>query len=70
MKSKLYNVTGVAFIPIQVAVSVSAKNTEDAKAKALAQWNEGRDSRNAMMIDGSEDHSSAFDFEPTEAIEQ
>jgi hypothetical protein len=68
MKSKLYNVTGVAFVPIRVLIQVWADTEDEAKAEALEAWNVGdRKDRHAMMIDNSEDHSAAWGFEPSEA---
>lgn len=69
MSLKTYKVTGVAFIPIQVEKTLRARDEKHAKAQVAKQW-ESRVLRDLMIVPNSDDYSAAFDFQPSEAIEQ
>jgi hypothetical protein len=58
-----YKLTGVAFVPVQVEMIISASSKKAARNKAIKAFH-GNPA--AYVVPNSEEEASAFDFEPTE----
>ena len=67
--SKTYRVSGVAFVPVSVAVYVSAESEESAMQLARHQFEGDRTRRAGFIIPNSEEPESVFDFQPSAAAE-
>ncbi len=60
---KQYKLTGVAFVPVQVEMAMSASSKKAACNKAKKAFHANPKD---YIVVNSEDEASAFDFEPTE----
>ena len=67
--SKTYRVSGVAFVPVGVAIYVSAENEESAMKLARHEFEGDRTRRASFILPNSEENESVFDFQPSTASE-
>jgi hypothetical protein len=66
---KTYRVTGVAFVPVSVAVYVSAESEESAMQVARHHFEGDKTRRASFIVPNSDEKESVFDFQPCSASE-
>jgi len=67
MKQKSFEVTGTAFVPVKVRVTVQAETIDEAMDKANAQFK--KSSCREHVVTGSEDYGATFGFDALDAAE-
>ena len=69
LMSKVYRVSGVAFVPVSVVVCVSSESEESAMQRARHVFEGDRARRVSFIVPDSEENELVFDFQPSEASE-
>jgi hypothetical protein len=60
---KEYLVKGIAFVPVEVEMTIEAKDEKQAEKIALERFKQPR--RDRYIVSNSEEHSSVFDWVPS-----
>ena len=63
---KKFNVTGYAFVPVLVQMTIEARDAKEALIRASLAFGQA-ERKSRFVVPGTEDESAVFDWEPSEA---